>query len=83
MGNVNGARLSLTKQGGKNEMTVRELYSANSKWTLDTVVKVHDPDSTNSPSVMTARNALNRYSAREITSFFIDNTIYLLSKQLQ
>ena len=62
-------------------MTVRELYSANSKWTLDTVVKVHDPDSTNSPSVITVRKALNRYCEREITSFFIDNTIYLLSKQ--
>lgn len=62
-------------------MTLRELYSANSKWSLDTVVKVHDPDSIDTPSVMTVRKALNRYCTREITSFFIDNTIYLLSKQ--
>lgn len=62
-------------------MTVRELYYANPKWTLDTFVKVHDPDSTDTPSVITVRKALERYYAREITSFFIDNTIYLLSKQ--
>lgn len=57
-------------------MTVRELYSANAKWSLDTVVKVHDPDSIDTPSVITVRKALNLYATREI-AFFRDNRIYL------
>lgn len=57
-------------------MTLRQLYSLNANWSLDTVVTVYDPNSTNTPSVMTARKALNQYGTREI-AFFRDNRIYL------
>lgn len=57
-------------------MTLIQLYSLNANWSLDTVVTVYDPNSTNTPSVMTARKALNQYGTREI-AFFIDNRIYL------
>ena len=57
-------------------MTLRQLYSLNANWSLDTVVTVYDPNSTNTPSVMTARKALNQYGTREI-AFFRENRIYL------
>lgn len=57
-------------------MTLRQLYSLNANWSLDTAVTVYDPNSTNTPSVMTARKALNQYGTREI-AFFRDNRIYL------
>lgn len=60
-------------------MTLRQLYSLNANWSLDTVVIVYDPNSTNTPSVMTARKALNQYGTREI-AFFRDNRIYFLNK---
>ena len=57
-------------------MTLIKLYSLNANWALDTLVTVYDPNSTNTPSVMTARKALNKYSTREI-AFFRGNRIYL------
>lgn len=57
-------------------MTLRQLYSLNANWSLDTLVTIYNPNSTNAPSVMTARKALNQYGTREI-AFFRGNRIYL------
>lgn len=60
----------------KTAMTLIQLYSLNANWSLDTVITVYDPNSTNTPSDMTVRKALNRYATREI-AFFRDDRIYL------
>lgn len=57
-------------------MTLRQLYSININWTLDTVITVYNRNSTNTLSKMTVRQALNLYDTREI-AFFRDNRIYL------
>ena len=57
-------------------MTLRQLYSLNANWSLDTLVTIYNPNSSNDPSVMTVRKALNQYGTREI-AFFRDNRIYL------
>ena len=57
-------------------MTLIQLYSLNANWSLDTLVTIYNPNSTNAPSVMAARKALNQYGTREI-AFFRDNRIYL------
>ena len=57
-------------------MTLRQLYSININWTLDTVITVYNRNSTNTPSKMTVRQALNLYATREI-AFFRDERIYL------
>ena len=57
-------------------MTLIQIYSLNGNWSLDTVVTVYDPNSRITPSVMTARKALNRYGTRGI-AFFRGNRIYL------
>lgn len=55
-------------------MTLRQLYSLNANWSLDTLVTIYDPNSRNTPAVMTARKALNKHSTREI-AFFRGNII--------
>lgn len=60
----------------KTAMTLRQLYSLNANWSLDTVITVYDPNSTNTPLDMPVCKALNRYATREIV-FFRDNRIYL------
>lgn len=60
----------------KTAMTLIQLYSLNTNWSLDTVITVYDPNSTNTPSDMTVRKALNRYATCEI-AFFRDDRIYL------
>lgn len=57
-------------------MTLRQLYSININWTLDTVITVYNRNSTNTLPKMTVRQALNLYATREI-AFFRDNRIYL------
>ena len=57
-------------------MTLRQLYSININWTLDTVITVYNRNSTNTLSKMTVRQALNLYATREI-AFFRDDRIYL------
>lgn len=56
-------------------MTLRQLYSLNANWSLDTVITVYDPNSTTQLD-MPVFKALNRYATREIV-FFRDNRIYL------
>ena len=60
----------------KTAMTLRQLYSININWTLDTVITVYNRNSTNTLSKMTVRQALNLYATREI-AFFRDDRIYL------
>nr|DAD63861.1 MAG TPA: hypothetical protein [Caudoviricetes sp.] len=60
----------------ESAMTLRQLYSLNANWSLDTLVTIYDPNSRITPSVMTVRKALNKYSTRGI-AFFRDNRIYL------
>lgn len=60
----------------KTAMTLRQLYSINANWTLDTVITVYNRNSTNTLSKMTVRQALNLYATREI-AFFRDDRIYL------
>jgi hypothetical protein len=57
-------------------MTLRQLFSINLNWTLDTVITVYSLNPTNTLSEMTVRQALNLYATCEI-SFFRDDRIYL------